>query len=193
MEDYKPLLLAVENAYGKLPKVRQDFELLSHHIFSRTHCCISPTTLKRLFGYLNEPVVPQAGTLHTLAKYAGYIDYEAFLQSTKGGTEEVQSNFIESLQISSDTLPADTRLRLTWLPDRVCVVRHLGEARFEVEEAVNTKLCVGDTFCCRLFIAHSPLYLDHLDHCGSSLCSYVCGKKDGVVFEVLTPSVSEQS
>ncbi len=185
MESYKQLLLAVERTHGRSPKVRLDYDQLSLHIFNRTHSRISPTTLKRLFGYLNESVAPQLNTLHILAKYVGYADYNAFLRCTKGGTEETQSQILENVMVRSDELAEGTRLWLSWLPNRTCTVRHLGNKRFEVEEAVNTKLAVGDTFTCHLFIANEPLYFDHLIHRGSEPVAYVCGKKDGVIFEVL--------
>ncbi len=184
MEHYKNLLHAIEKTYGKSPKVRLDYDELSLHILNRTHKRISPTTLKRIFGYIKEPVAPQMNTLHTLARYAGYANYDTFLQSTKEGAEKVQSQIIENHRIVAKELPAGTRLRLTWLPDRTCMVRHLGEARFEVEEAVNTKLAAGDAFTCHLFISHEPLYLDDFVHGDSEPAAYVCGKKDGVIIEM---------
>ncbi len=185
MEHYKRLLVAIGKTFGKTPQAHIDYEELSNHVFSRTHKRLSPTTLKRLFGYLNEPVTPQSNTLHTLARYVGYADYDTFLRSTTEAAEEVQSQIIENHRIVAAELPVDARLRLTWQPDRLCVVRHLGEARFEIEECVNAKLSAGDTFTCHLFIAHEPLYLDQLIHLDAPPLTYVCGKRYGVTFEVL--------
>ena len=76
------------------------------------------------------------------------------------------------------------RLIITWRPDRRIVVRHRDNGHFEILEAENTKLRVGDTFRCHLMIQHEPLYLDDVVHLGQPTMAYVAGQKDGVMVEV---------
>lgn len=62
--------------------------------------------------------------------------------------------------------------------------RHKGNCQFEIMEAKNTKLSVGDTFRCHLMLQHEPLYLDEVVHLGQPAVVYVAGQRDGVVVEV---------
>lgn len=175
----------IEKATGRQMKTPRDFDWLSERIFERTHERLSPTTLKRVFGYLGEEVSPRSYTLDVMARFLGYKDYAAF--NHNGGDSETQSNIVISERLTPDDLDAGQTLRLTWLPDRLCVIRHLRGGRFEVTQAENTKLCVGDTFTCHLFIQHEPLFIDNLIHCGGKPTAYVAGKRDGIVYEVLRP------
>ncbi len=177
--DATMLIKEIENAVGRKMKTPRDFDRLSGMIFERTRERLSPTTLKRLFGYLDEGVSPRLFTLDVLSRFLGYKDYAGFL----AGSGEAQSGIVAGERLSAVDLPTGRMLRLTWPPDRMCTVRHLGGCRFEVVTAENTKLCVGDTFSCSLFVRHEPLYLDNLVHCGGVPAAYVAGKRDGIMFE----------
>ena len=178
------LLRAVQETGGYSLSGSRDFESLSEQIMLRTRERISPTTLKRMFGYLKEDVEPRAFTLDVLAQFVGYKNYKAFCHDyAKDAT--IQSNVVLSQRLSADSLTARQRVRLTWKPDRVCIISYKGKGTWEVEEARQTKLCAGDTFRCHLFIAHEPLFLDELCHGAGQPVSYVVGKRDGITFELL--------
>lgn len=170
-----------ERAFGRKLKEARDFEELSHLLLSHTHERLSPTTLKRFWGYLkNEEVQTRPHTLDVLARFVGYKDFEDFCAQADC-LDEVQSGIKAEERITSEGLRRGQRLIITWRPDRRIVVRHQGEGRFEIVEAQNTKLCVGDTFRCHLMIQHEPLYLDGLVHQGLPETAYVAGQRDGVV------------
>ena len=67
-----------------------------------------------------------------------------------------------------------------WMPDRRCTFRYLGDQQFEVEEAENSKLKVGNTFYCSLFILGEPLYLNDLVQGNEPPVAFVVGNKDGL-------------
>ena len=182
--DISNLLRAVQEACGYSFSSSRDFDNLSEKIMLRTRERISPTTLKRMFGYLKEEVAPRAFTLDVLAQFVGYKNYEAFCQDFNKG-EKVQSNVVLSQKLSADCLAVGQRVRLTWKPDRVCIIEYRGEGLWTVVEAQQTKLCAGDTFRCHLFIAHEPLFLDELRHGAGQPVSYVAGRKDGIMFELV--------
>ena len=174
----------VERTFGRKLKEARDFEELSHLLLSHTRERLSPTTLKRFWGYLkNEEVQTRPHTLDVLAWFVGYKDFEDFCAQADC-LDEVQSGIKAEERITSEGLRRGQRLIITWRPDRRIVVRHQGEGRFEIVEAENTKLSVGDTFRCHLMIQHEPLYLDEVMHQGMPPMVYVAGQKDGVVIEV---------
>ena len=171
----------VERTTGHQLRVSRDFEELSHLLLSHTRERLSPTTLKRFWGYLSkEKVDTRPHTLDVLARFVGYKGYDDFC-SHADSSDEVQSGIRIEERISAEEMRLGQRLVITWHPDRRIVIRHLGGSRFEIMEAQNTKLCVGDTFRCHLMIQHEPLYLNRLVHQGLPETAYVAGQRDGVV------------
>lgn len=179
--DRKELCAETERVAGHAMRTPRDFDRLSEAIFARTREMVSASTLKRLWGYLDSEVEPRRYTLDALSRFVGYADYEAFLRRTG----EAESDLVLSRRLTAEELREGQLLRLTWQPDRVCVVEHRGEGRFRVVKAEHTKLSVGDTFTCHLFIAHEPLFLDHVVHLGGAPTAYVAGRENGVLFETV--------
>ena len=174
----------VERMVGRQLTEARDFEQLSHLLLSHTRERLSPTTLKRLWGYLkNEEVQTRPHTLDVLARFVGYKSYEDFCAHSES-LDEVQIGIKAEEKITTEGLRRGQRLIITWRPDRKIVVKHIGNGQFEIVEAENTKLSVGDTFRCHLMIQHEPLYLDEVVHQGQPAMVYVAGQKDGVVVEV---------
>ena len=175
----------VERIIGHRLTSANEFEQLSHLLLSHTHERLSPTTLKRLWGYLkNEEVETRRHTLDVLSRFVGFGCYEDFCAHLER-LEEVQSGISIEERITTERMRLGQRLVITWRPNRRMVVRHLGSGQFEIVEATNTKLHVGDTFCCHLMIQHEPLYLDDLIHQGMPPMAYIAGQRNGAVIEVL--------
>lgn len=95
------------------------------------------------------------------------------------------SHMSMSAVLDVTTLDAGTRLRLMWRPNRCVVVRYEGHGLFVVEDNVNSKLRFGDTFRCFRIIAHEPLLLTELRRPGMAQCSYICGERGGVIYDIL--------
>ena len=68
-----------------------------------------------------------------------------------------------------------------WTPNRRMRVKHLKGLLFEVIEADNCKLNVGDSFCCEIFISGEPLHIFNLKHNGVEGLIYVAGNVEGGV------------
>ncbi len=85
MESINHLRRLVEESFGSEVKSPKGFIQLSESIFGRTGVLMSPTTLKRIWGYLSEPVTPRQSTLDTLARYLGWNNWSEFQQNEKTG------------------------------------------------------------------------------------------------------------
>ena len=72
---------AIENEVGRKMKTPKDFDYLSETIERKLHEHISSTTLKRMWGYLAEPVTPRVSTLDILSQFLGHADWDAFCKS----------------------------------------------------------------------------------------------------------------
>ena len=81
----------VERTLGHSLTVAHDFEQLSHLLLTHTRERLSPTTLKRFWGYLkNEEVQTRSHTLDVLARFVGYKNYSDFCTQSDR-LSEVQS------------------------------------------------------------------------------------------------------
>lgn len=180
---YAQLCHAVEKAAKLTPSTPKDFESLSESIERRTGVLLSPTTLKRLWGYLDEPVTPRPYTLDVLARFCGWLGFNDFAD---GNIPEIESGNIGSDSIrAGENISRGEKVRLFWPPSRMCLIEYLGDIDWKVVEAEGTRLRPGDTFRCALIVAGEPLYLDNLIHEGSRPGVYVCGRKSGITFRFL--------
>jgi hypothetical protein len=75
---------AIEKAVDRRMQTPKDFDFLSESIFGKIGERVSPTTLKRLWGYLSEPTIPRLSTLNILAQFVGYVGWTAFCEEGKG-------------------------------------------------------------------------------------------------------------
>lgn len=185
MNPYEHLCADIETALGKKCQTPKDFNFLRECLYARLHILISPTTLMRLWGYVNEPVKPRKSTLDALARFISFNDWEDY-QRNAALPKARQSNPVMSrkLSVKSD-LKVGYCIRLTWQPERVCDVEYLGNQTFRVIASEKTRLKEGDTFECSLIVEGEPLYLDNLKQGNNPPVAYVCGKISGVMFEFL--------
>lgn len=178
------LRMDIEREVKRKIRTPYDFEFLAGVIWERLHENISPTTLKRLWGYIDGADTTRRTTLCLLAQFLGYADWEAY-QTSLATRTDVESAAFEGEGVHIDDLQKGDRVEVTWLPNRRCVFRYEGEAHFVVEEAANTKLHVGDTFDAACFIIGKPMYLDNLQQITNNQSpitnlSYVAGSKNGL-------------
>lgn len=159
----------------------RDFEWLGDRIVQVVGERLSATTLKRLWGYVNGGT-PRRFTLDILARFAGYADYAAFCS----GCADDSNILLDTHSVVAERLCVGEELVLRWVPDRKVTIRHMGGARFDVLSAENTKLAVGDSFVCHLFVDHQPLYITQLLHKGRHT-GYVAGKRNGITVEQVVP------
>lgn len=182
-ELYAALRSATERIAGRKIHTPRDFGYLSMCISDATHTYISPTTLKRFWGYLKSSTeyAPRQFTLDLLSIYVGYKDWGAYCSSSSA-IDEVNSDFIKAPSLYTTSLSRGNILKLMWNPNRCIKIKYMGEDMFEVVESINSKLQAGDRFCCGCFIDGEPLYLTRLVRKDQVLGAYVCGQDDGIKF-----------
>ena len=176
----------VENVAGFAMHTPKDFDALATSVFNETGSLLSPTTLKRLWGYLREKEIqtPRLSTLNILSKYIGYVDYTTFCkyQDHKGVCE---SDFITNNCLQTKSLYKGDKIKLLWQPDRCVTIQYIGLYMFKVLESRNSKLSVNDIFICERIIENQPLLLSNLIHENGDPVNYICGKKGGVKFQIV--------
>jgi hypothetical protein len=181
---FEALCKALEQVAGFKMTTPANFERLSEMIFQWQHVKVSTSTLKRLWGYTQQTVMPHRSTLDVLAGFVGYKDYTAFLDR-KEEMEYTQSDVALVDALKAEDLQVGERLHISWLPNRFCIVEHQGNGHFLVLKAENAKIHDGDQFSCHLMINHEPLTVDLMRDKGRSTMVYTAGKKDGVTIRRL--------
>ena len=171
----------IERMVGRKMVVPRDFVWLSEKVLERTQQRVSASTLRRFWGYVSEGVSASKFTKNVLANFLGYADFEEFGLSQ--GTGERQSQMVIGKEISCDDLYEGQQLKLSWLPDRTCIIRYQGNGSFKVVSSENTRLAKDDTFECHHFINHEPAYLHAWKHGDGEPATYAIGKKNGIIVE----------
>ena len=156
---------AVEARFGHVPSGPADFGALSIAILKTSGERLSADTLSRIWGYKKGYSSVRQSTVRVLEQYA------------KANEE---SDFIHTIAIHADKCKIGDRVRIAWLPDRICVLSYLGNYRWRVEEAVNCKLHVGDTFSCRVMAQGEVLNVDHVVTTNGTFEGYYMGRKNGL-------------
>lgn len=176
----------IELAMGHSMQTPKEFENLSERIILRTGQYISPTTLRRIWGYNREEVQPRKSTLNILANFLGYAGFDDYQSADTKKRTEIESNPVmsRSIDVSRDLRSGDN-ITLRWFPDRECIVEYLGRNVFEIKESKHTRLAPGTVFRCGLLIENEPLFIHIIKQPGVKRAdvSYVCGKKNGITFE----------
>ena len=168
----------IEQRMGQSLQTPNDFQLLIQHIWNERHMVLSLSTIKRLWGYIDSSAHPRLSTLNTLSQFLGYTDWNAYLAALELRSE-IESDLFKGEGVCSADLSINDLLQVSWLPNRQCIFRYLGNNRFEVIESIHAKLQLGDTFEAVAFIIGKPMYL-HLQRQDGTITTYVAGKKHGI-------------
>lgn len=183
MNIYKPeiaeLLLVVEKKYGKALRTSTDFEEFSFYLKRGQMGFISPSTLKRLWGYVNDFHKPRMQTLDLLSRYIGFRYFSVFCDYLKTSTA-YNSSFFSANQIVSKELSVGEEVEIGWSPNRYLRLVYRGDGVFEVEEVRQSKLRKGDRFETSAFLMGQPLYLSYILREGLRTSPFIAGRNGGL-------------
>ena len=190
IETVKALQHEVESVCQRPIQSPRDFDWLSDQLEMMGER-LSPTTLKRCWGYLQEEVTPRPHTLDVLSHFLGYYNFEHFSSTRNIDSGPASDPVLGKSLIPTNDLGINERVILTWQPGRMCIIRHLGNGMFVVDKAERTRLQPGNTFYCGLIIEGEQLYLNNLVQEGQRPRTYCCGMRNGIHFQVLNNEVEE--
>ena len=171
----------IERVMGREMRTPTDFDWLNLRVWETCHEYISPTTLKRLWGYIDGAETPRRTTLCILCRLLGYTSWEEYLDSLSIH-QDVESETFHGEGIRVDELQLGDRIEVAWRPNRRAVLRYEGDNCFTIVETVNSKLHVGDTCSAICFITNRPMFLDNLVQDNQFPKTYVAGKRHGLTY-----------
>lgn len=170
----------VEKRFGHPVEGRSDFSLLAIEIERITHDHIAENTLRRLWGRISGYETVFTRTLDVLCRYVGHEHWNAFCQSLQKQSSRESSIISDGTSIKVEDLNPGDRIRMGWLPDRVCIVEYIGGRMFKAIDTKNSTLQVGDTFECNVMLKNYPLFVDNLVHGGEHCQRYSMGLNNGL-------------
>ena len=181
-QQVKELREEVEKIVGKISGHNKFIELTSL-IEEKCKEHVSITTLERLWGYSTRNANNMSERiLDIIAKFVDAKDWHHFCHTPRNNKES--ELFRNDSVINCSKLEKGTRLRLGWMPDRICEIEYLGNNRFIATRTENTSIKQGDSFSCLLIQKGRELYMDYFTHSGErvndSNARYVVGQINGL-------------
>ena len=174
------LKLAVEKRFGHPIETRSDFTLLAADIERTTRDHIAENTLRRLWGRISSYDTVFTRTLDILSKYIGHEQWKSYCEYLSKEKNPESEIVVEAVSIRVEDLKSGDKIRIGWLPDRICIVQYMGGRTFKAIDAKNATLQIGDTFECSLMLKNFPLFVENLVHGGEYCNRYTMGMINGI-------------
>jgi len=171
---------AVEMRFSHSLETRSDFSLLATNIEMVTRDHLAENTLRRLWGRISGYNTVFTRTLDVLSRYVGYEHFKEFCVKHKESSCRESDIITGGHSIKVEQLVPGDRIRIGWLPDRICLVEYIGGRMFKAIQCKNSTLQEGDTFECSIMIKNYPLFVDNLVHGGEHCARYSIGINNGL-------------
>ncbi|MDE6652220.1 MAG: hypothetical protein K2K08_07430 [Paramuribaculum sp.] len=159
-----------------------DYIYLSEKLQNEGHGYISPTTLKRVWGYISdkgEQYTPSSYTLKSLCNLIGFNDISEYCSRPANiQSREYKGEYIETL-----SLPVDTKITILWQPNRKVLLRYVGDESFMVIENENSRLRIGDKVQCSSLTRYAPAFF-RVHRGGNKPFSYIAGSDQGIFYHL---------
>ena len=156
-----------------------DFEILAQAIKDKTNESLGVNTLKRLFGYKTDKVVPRLSTMDVIAQYLGCTDYESLIKEL--GDEADISMFTPIDAIEVKDLEKGTQVRISYEPNRIIFLTYLGDMQFIVNEIEGSKnILKGDVLIITQLAVGHRLIVAQVIRNSENLGSYEAAKFKGL-------------
>lgn len=156
-----------------------DFDILAQAIKDTTNESLGVNTLKRLFGYKTEKVVPRLSTMDIIAQYLGYDDYDALIKEL--GDEADISIFTPIDSIEVQCLEKGSQIRISYAPNRVFFLTYIGDSNFIVNAVEgSSNILKGDLLTISQLAVGHRLVVSHVERDGIDLGAYESAKHKGL-------------
>lgn len=176
----KEVLKKMEKEFGMEIKYPQQTEALAEAIFEKTGERLGTSTLKRIFGIVEQKICPRTTTLDIIGKYLDYDNYQSLCADLNLEGDSHISAFtpIESLEV--EELEEGSQIQVTYNPGRVIIMSYLGDFKFIVNTSEKSKLIKGDVVKISQLAIGYDLRVSEVIRNGENLGGYVGAKQNGL-------------
>ena len=171
----------IEKKIGKTLNTHSDFIELTSLIELELRQHISESTLERVWNYSTRGYDNVSlRTLNVLSNFAIGKNWNSFCELLKK-ENKIESEVFNLEVISTEDLKVGDKIRIGWMPNRLCIISYLGDNRFIAEECENSTMKKGDTFVCYQFILGKELVMsDFRQNPNDNGKIYIVGKEHGI-------------
>lgn len=156
-----------------------DFDVLSQAIRDRTNENLGVNTLKRLFGFKTDKVVPRLSTMDIIAQYLGSNDYEALIKELGEDADISIFTPIDCLEVQE--LEKGTQIKIAYDPNRVLFLTYIGDFKFIVNEIEGSRnILKGDLLTITQLAVGHRFVVAHVTRNGVDLGAYESAKFKGL-------------
>ncbi len=156
-----------------------DFDILSQAIKDRTNENLGINTLKRLFGFKTDKVVPRLSTMDIIAQYLGSEDYESLIKELGEDADISLFTPVDCLEVKD--LEKGTQLRVSYAPNRVYFLTYIGDFNFIVNEVDGSRnIQKGDLLTITQLAVGHRFVVAHVVRDGEDLGTYESAKFRGL-------------
>lgn len=179
MANENEILRRLKDKVGLEMAKSSDFDALSQSITDSTSENLSVNTLKRLFGFKTDKVVPRLSTMDIIAQYLGYSDYESLIKELGDDADISLFTPIDCLEVQE--LEKGTQIRVAYNPNRVFFLTYLGDYHFIVNDVEGSKnIRKGDLLTITQLAVGHRFVVSHVVRDGQDLGTYESAKFKGL-------------
>ncbi|MCH5230248.1 MAG: hypothetical protein J1F43_00450 [Muribaculaceae bacterium] len=179
MANDNEILKRIKDKVGLDMSKSVDFDILAQAIKDKTNEGLGVNTLKRLFGYKTDKIVPRMSTMDIIAQYLGCPNYESLIKEL--GDDADISLFTPVDSIDPQDLEKGSQIRLAYDPNRVFFLTYLGDFKFIVNEAEGSKnIQKGDILIISQLVVGHRFVASHVERDGQDLGGYESAKYKGL-------------
>ncbi|MDE5595876.1 MAG: hypothetical protein K2I89_09940 [Muribaculaceae bacterium] len=179
MANENEILRRLKDKVGLEMAKSSDFDALSQSITDSTSENLSVNTLKRLFGFKTDKVVPRLSTMDIIAQYLGYSDYESLIKELGEDADISLFTPIDCLEIQE--LEKGTQIRVAYNPNRVFFLTYLGDYQFIANDVEGSKnIRKGDLLTITQLAVGHRFVVSHVVRDGQDLGTYESAKFKGL-------------
>lgn len=156
-----------------------DFDILAQAIKDKTNESLGVNTLKRLFGYKTDKVVPRLSTMDIIAQYLGCADYESLIKELGEDADISLFTPIDCIEVMD--LGKGTQVRIAYDPMRVLFLTYLGDMKFIINEVEGSKnLMKGDVLTITQLAVGHRLVVANVNRDGMDMGTFEAAKYKGL-------------
>lgn len=179
MANENEILKRIRKKVGLAMTKSADFDVLSQAISDATNENLGVNTLKRLFAFRTDKVVPRLSTMDIIARYLGYSDYGTLIKEL--GEEADISLFMPVDCIEIQELAKGSRIQIAYDPNRVFFLTYIGDFLFTVNKVEGSRnILKGDLLTITQLAVGHRFVASHVVRDGVDLGAYESAKFKGL-------------
>ena len=155
----------IEEKFGHQLRYSKQCDALAAHITEVSKLTISPSTLRRLLGFVKNKAQPRDYSLDILAAYVGHKSW-AHLLATLDGNREQPEKMIEKL--SATQVKRGQTIQIAYEPGKLVEIEKAGVG-FTVLSTNDKKIQLNDEVNFRIIELHYPLTFSSVMRSGKSI------------------------